>query len=93
MLYCEMTDLDSYLGSTTDNLNDFGQVISTLCLSYLMGTIMIIITIFTLQLSLRSNYIAIIKETSKLKRMVNMSAIITGFPNTVVFDVTVPLFW
>lgn len=93
VLYCEMTDLGSYLGSTTSNLSDFMQVISTLCLSYLMGMIVIIITIFTLQLTLRSNYIALIKETSKLKRMVNMSAIITGFPNTVMLEVTVPHFW
>lgn len=34
----------------------------------------------------------LIKTSSKLKGMVNMSAIITGFPNTRMSDVTISLF-
>ena len=53
-----MTDLDFYLGSTKKKMSDFGQVISTLCLSYLMGTVVTIIIVLTVvsKLKLDSDY-------------------------------------
>jgi len=53
-----MTDPDFYLGSTKDKLSDFGQVISILCLSYLMGTIVTIIIVLTVvsMIKLDSDY-------------------------------------
>lgn len=53
-----MTDLDFYLGSTKEKLSDFGKVISTLCLSYLMGTVVTIIIVLTVvtMIKLDSDY-------------------------------------
>ena len=53
-----MTDLDFYLGSTKKKMSDFGQVISTLCLSYLMGTVVTIIIVLSVvtKLKLDSDY-------------------------------------
>ena len=53
-----MTDLGFYLGSIKKKMCDFGQVISTLCLSYLMGTVVTIIIVLTVvsKLKLDSDY-------------------------------------
>ena len=53
-----MTDLDFYLGSTKKKMSAFGQVTSTLYLSYLMGTVVTIIIVLTVvtKLKLDSDY-------------------------------------